>query len=422
MTLTAVELRVLEAIDIDGLLSTLADLVAIRSLGGQETPAQEYVADFMAQLDMQVDVWELDLDTLAHHPAFSAEVERQSALGVVGVMGEDAGGRSLILNGHVDVVPVGDEANWHYPPWQATVAGRRVYGRGTCDMKGGLACALYAAKAIHDAGVRLTGRLLIEPVVGEEDGGTGTLAAVLRGYRADGAVVVEPTEMAIAPAQAGALSFRVMVPGLSAHGCVREEGISAIEKFIPIHQALLQLEGARNQAAAHPLYTRYRLPYPLCIGQVEAGNWSSSVAEELVFQGRYGVAIGEDLADARRQFEDAVARAAQADPWLRDHPPTVEWWGGQFAPASIPLEHPLVETVTGAFATATSTPANVEGVTYGSDMRLLVNQGHTPTVLFGPGDVRRSHKPDECVPIDDLAAVTRTLALTAVRFCGYDLV
>jgi acetylornithine deacetylase len=266
--------------------------------------------------------------------------------------------------------------------------------------------------------VRLQGRLLIESVVGEEDGGAGTLAAVVRGYRADGAVVVEPTEMAVAPAQAGALSFQVTVPGLSAHGCVREEGVSAIEKFIPVHQALIELEQARNQAAQDPLYVRYRLPYALCIGQMEAGNWASSVAERLVFRGRYGIAPGEDLEEARRQFEQAVAQAARADPWLRDHAPAVEWWGGQFSPARIPADHPLVETVGGTFAEAVGAPARVEGVTYGSDMRLLANEGNTPAVLFGPGDVRRSHKPDEFVPLDDLVAVTRTLALTAVRFCG----
>ena len=419
MACTDVEQRVLESIDAEGLLSTLGDLIAIRSLSGQETPAQEYVAALLARVGMHLDVWELDVDALKQHPAFCAEVERTGALGVVGWMGENAGGKSLILNGHVDVVPAGDEANWRYPPWQATVAEGRVYGRGACDMKGGLTCALYAAQAIQDAGVRLEGRLLIESVVGEEDGGTGTLAAVLRGYRADGAVVVEPTEMAVAPVQAGALSFRVTIPGLAAHGCVREEGASAIAKFIPLHEALMELERVRNQSARDPLYARYRLPYALCIGQVEAGNWPSSVADRLVFQGRYGVTPDEDLDEARRQFEETVAQAARSDPWLRDHPPSVEWWGGQFAPARIPADHPLVETVASAFSAAHRAPARLEGMPYGADMRILVNHGHTPAVLFGPGDVRRSHKPDEYVPVDELLAVTRTLALTALRFCGH---
>jgi acetylornithine deacetylase len=412
------EQQVLEQINLDDILATLADLIPIKSLGGQETPAQVYVADWMRRHGMNVDVWKIDLEALKQHPAFSAECERQSPLGVVGWIGQGEGGRSLILNGHVDVVPVGDLASWQYPPWQATLASGRVYGRGAVDMKGGLSCALHAVKAINSAGVQLKGRLLIESVVGEEDGGTGALAAVIRGYKADGAVLIEPTEMAIAPVQAGALCFKVSIPGYSAHGCVREEGVSAIDGFLPIYRALQELELQRNQSVADPLFARYRLPYALCIGMLQAGEWASSVADNLVFQGRYGVIPGEDLGEARRQFEAAVAQAAAGDPWLRAHPPVVEWWGGQFAPARIPIDAPIVETLGNAFKSATGQDKRLEGMTYGSDMRILVNEGETPAVLFGPGDVRRSHKPDEYVPVEDLLAVTRTLALTALRFCG----
>ena len=232
--MTSIEERVLQSIDLQDLLATLGDLIAIQSLSGQETPAQEYLAGWMRQQGLQVDLWDIDLPQLKAHPAYGAEYERTQATGLVGWIGAaDPGGRSLILNGHVDVVPAGDLANWHYPPWQATVADGRVYGRGACDMKGGLACAMQAVKAIQAAGVSLRGRLLLEPVVGEEDGGLGALAAVLRGYRADGAVLIEPTELAIAPVQAGALTFKVRLQGQSAHGCVREEGVSAIEEFIP---------------------------------------------------------------------------------------------------------------------------------------------------------------------------------------------
>jgi len=418
--MNSLERRVLQAIDLDGLLDVLARLVALRSLSGQETPAQEAVAAEMERLGLSVDVWELDFERLRQHPAFSVEVERERGLGVVGTVGEDAGGRDLILNGHIDVVPAGDPANWRYPPWEATVADGRVYGRGTVDMKGGLCCALFAARAILDAGVRLKGRLMVASVIGEEDGGVGTLAAVLRGYRGDGAVVVEPTELIIAPAQAGALNFRVTVPGLSAHGCVREEGVSAIEKFIPIYQALMELEQRRNRDLDDPLFARYAMPYALCVGTLRAGDWASSVAESLTFEGRYGVAVGEDVAAARGELEQAIAEAARNDPWLRDHPPAVEWWGGQFEPARVDPQHPLVQVVRAAYTDATGSPSRVEGMTYGADMRLLVNVGDTPTVLFGPGDVRRSHRPDEYVPLADLMAATRTLALAALRFCGLE--
>ena len=277
-----VEQRVLDAIDVDDMLDYLGQLVAVRSLSGHETPAQEHVAAQMKRCGLSVDVWELDFDQLSRHPAFSIEVEREHGLGVVGILGQEAGGRNLIFNGHVDVVPVGDESNWRYPPWQGTLAEGRVYGRGALDMKGGLCCALFAAKALRDADVRLKGKLMVESVIGEEDGGVGTLAAMLRGYRADGAVVVEPTELIVAPAQAGALNFRVTVPGQSAHGALRAEGVNAIENFIPIYQAIMALEQERNQQLRHSLFERYKLPYPICIGTLRAGDWASSVADWLM--------------------------------------------------------------------------------------------------------------------------------------------
>jgi acetylornithine deacetylase len=415
-----VEERVLRSIDMEAMLDFLCSLIAVPSLVGDEVAGQEHVATQMERCGLEVDLWELDFYELSQHPFFSIEEDRDRGLGAVGVMGEDGGGRSLILNGHVDVVPVGDENLWRYPPWQGTIADGKVYGRGAVDMKGGLCCALFAAKALRDAGVRLQGRLLVESVIGEEDGGVGTLAAILRGYEADGAIVAEPTGLIVAPAQAGAFNFRVTIPGQSAHGCFREEGVSPIEKFIPIHEALMELERRRNREVEDPLYRGYELPFALCIGNVRAGTWASSVAESLVFEGRYGISPDEDQSAARRAFEETVAEAAGADPWLRNHPPVVEWWGGQFYPARTRVDHPLVETVAGAFEEVTGSGARLEGMTYGADMGLLVNVGHTPTVLFGPGDVRVSHRPDEYVRIRDLEIAVRTLALAALRFCGHE--
>lgn len=417
--LTPTEERVLAAIDLEGLLAFLGELVAIPSITGNATAAQECVAAQMHRIGLDVETWALEIDALHRHPACSTEVDRTDGLGVVGRLGRSKPGRDLIFNGHVDVVPPGDASNWTYPPWQATVVDGNVYGRGVLDMKGGLCCGLFAAKAIRDAGVTLDGSVLLQSVIGEEDGGIGTLATLVQGYRADAAVIMEPTGLAIAPAQAGALNFRLTVAGHSAHACVREEGVSAIEAFWPIHQALLKLERTRNAGVEEPLFARYKTPYPLSIGIVQAGDWPSSVPELLVCEGRYGIALGEDLEAAQQQFEQVVVEVAAQHAWLRKHPPHVEWWGGQFAPAHIPVDDPIVETVAHAIQAATHKTAQLEGVTYGSDMRLLVNQGSIPTLLFGPGDIRRAHRPDECVPVSDLEACTRTLALTALRFCGH---
>ena len=446
--LTRAERRALDALDLDGLVGLLGRLIAIPSLDGDESAAQRVVAEWMRAAGLDVDEWDADLAALAAHPDWCHEVEREEARGVVGWTGERRGGRDLMLNGHVDVVPAGDESMWSAPPFVPQVRDGRVYGRGAVDMKGGLCCALAAARAVHDAGVGLRGRLSVASVAGEEDGGTGTLATLLRGHTAHGAVITEPTRLRLVTAQAGSLMFRLTVSGLSAHACAREEGVSAVEKFVPLFAALRRLEAERCDAEAagalgpggalagvasgeaaaaaaagdphSPLFEGYRLPWPIEIGTVRAGDWASSVPDTLVAEGRYGVAVGEDAGEARRVLEDAVARAARADPWLAEHPPRVEWWGGRFDPAVTAVDDPVAVAVSSAAATVLGAAPPVEGVTYGADMRLLVNVGRIPTVMFGPGDVRVAHMPDEHVPLADLEAAARTLVVAALRFCGVE--
>jgi acetylornithine deacetylase len=413
--LTSQEADVLNRIDRDAMLADLSALISIESLGGEETPAQEWMASRLRQAGMDVDAWEFDVSAISHHEAFSMEVPRERGMGVVGTLGSGPG-PTLVLNGHVDVVPVGDLSQWTVPPFAASHSDGRVYGRGACDMKGGLVAALAALRALIDARVPLDGRIALHSVIAEEDGGAGTLATLLRGHTGHGALSMEPTELALSPAHAGALSFRIRVPGLSAHGCVREEGVSALEAFRPVHDALLEIEADRNRRLRQPLFERYRLPYALSIGKISAGDWPSSVPDLLMCEGRYGIAPGEHARAAQREFESAIAQAAARHPYLRDHPPTVEWWGGQFMPASTPGNARIVTTATEAITSVTGTQPLIEGMTYGADMRLLVNQGGIPTVLFGPGDVRRAHRPDEFVPIEDLLTVARVIAVLALRF------
>ena len=411
------EQRVMAAIDMDGLVAFLRRLIAIPSLGGEETRAQTEVAAQMQRIGLDVEQWQLDLPALRQHPSYCEEVVREEGLGVRGSMGRGKG-RSLILNGHIDVVPTGNLARWTHSPWGGDLVGDRVYGRGALDMKGGLCCALFAASAIVESGVELEGEGQIQSVIGEEDGGIGTLSCVMRGCQADGAIIMEPTELAIAPAQAGALNFKITVTGRAAHGAMREEGVSALEKFIPVYEALTELEKQRNAEVTDPLYQDYRLPYALTVGTVRCGNWASNVPESLTCEGRYGVRVDEDVGEAQAELEKAVAAAAARDSWLSEHPPVVEWWGGQFHPARTATDHPVVTTLEAAFADVTDGAATLRGMTYGADMRLLVREAGVPTVLFGPGDIRRAHQPDEYVSVSDLKKVTRTLALMILRFCG----
>ncbi len=414
------EERVLEHLDPQGMLEFLERLVSIPSLGGQETPAQELIAGWMEENGLALDLWELDLPLLKGHPAYSAEIDRAQAFGVVGILGDGVGGRDLILNGHVDVVPPGDPSAWSFSPWDGTVVEGQVRGRGALDMKGGLACALFAAKAIQDAGVRLKGKLILESVVGEEDGGVGTLGAIVRGYRADGAIIMEPTNLTICPSQAGALSFRITIRGKAAHAAVRDEGVSALEKFWPVFQELLVLEGDRNEDSGGGMFRNYARPFPLSVGTIRGGDWPSSVPDEVQVEGRYGLIPGENPEEAKDAFRQTLSRVAAQDPWLREHPPELEWWGGRFLPAEIPVSEPVVTKLQESVLELLGKEPILEGVTYGSDLRHLVLEAGIPTVLFGPGDVRGAHAPDESVSVEELVNAMRVLAVFALRFCGYE--
>ena len=416
--MTGEEARVLDAIDRSWMLALLQRLVRIPSVGGEEGPAQDAMALAMTSIGLDLDRWETDVDELGRHPDFSAEVERRTIDGLVGRLGPGKGGRTLVLNGHVDVVPPGDLSEWSDSPWGGRFDGSRVYGRGSVDMKGGLVSALGALKAIQDTGARIDGSVLLQSVVGEEDGGAGTLAAVLRGHTGDGAVVMEPTRLAVVPAHAGSLSFRIHVRGKGSHGALRLEGVSAVEKLSPVLDAIRGLEEHRNAEVLDPVLRRLDLPYPISVGVVRAGTWASSVPDSLVCEGRYGVMPGEALADARDTFELAIRRGVAGDPWLSDNPPVVEWWGGVFRPASTPLHDPLVSCVTEAATDALGHAPDVAGLPCGTDLRHLVHVGDTPGVLFGPGDLRLAHAPDEAIVVDEVVEAARVLALTVLRFCS----
>lgn len=420
-TLTALEARVAESLDVAGMVEAAQRMVRLPSWGGEETPAQEAMASLMAGVGLDVDAWDIPMAEVVAHPAYAAEIEREHALGVVGTLPGSGGGRSLILDGHVDVVPPGDPALWSHPPFAGVVVDGRLYGRGSVDMKGQLVAGLFALDALRRSGVTLEGDVHLFSVVGEEDGGMGTLASILRGYTADGAVVMEPTGLVVAPAQAGCLNFRVRIPGKAAHGAVREEGVSALEKLFPVYRALQELEAERNRRlGGDPVFRRYRTPYAICVGTVGGGDWASSVPDHVAIEGRYGVAPGEEPEAARAELAAALAVAAERDPFLRDHPPALEWWGGRFLAARTDSGHPLVESLRGAASAALGREVELEGMTYGADMGLLSNVARVPTVLFGAGDVRRAHRPDEWVGVDELEAQARALAVAAMRFCGVE--
>lgn len=398
----------------------LSTLVRAPSVTGTdvEHDVLALTAQWLHRQGLEVDHWPVDLDSLKADPDFPGlEAPRSEAWGLVGRLPGRGDGATLMFNGHVDVVPAGQRSSWpDSGAFSADVRDGSLFGRGSCDMKGGLVAALWATQALRRSGAPLRGDLLMACVQGEEDGGLGTFATLRRGWRADACVVPEPTSLDLVTAAAGALTFRLRITGKAVHASRHLEGVSAMGKLWPVWVALQDLERERN-AVVDPLFTRWDLPYPLCIGTVVSGNWASSVPDLLVAEGRLGVALGEPVEEARAALEGAVDAACDLDPWLREHPVVVEWWGGQFASGQLPVDSDLPQRLAAAHRVGGGKAQSTWGAPYGSDLRLLAAEG-VPTLHYGPGDAGLAHGPGESVPLDEVAAAARTLTALALDVCG----
>jgi acetylornithine deacetylase len=400
------------AVDPSAIRRDLEDLVRIRSVTGDEYLIAAALADRLERLGMAVEVFHPDPAAMREDPAWPGEEVARTTLPVVLGRAGRPGGRRVVLSGHVDVVPPGDPVTWTVDPWGAAVRDGRLYGRGACDMKGGVAAILGAVRALAHAGTlaRLGGQLVVAFVPSEEDGGQGTLAAIRAGATGDVAVITEPSGLDIVVAHAGAVTFRLTVPGRAAHASRRTEGVSALDNLQTLVRALEADEARRNGAETDPLMTDLGLPYPTIIGVVAGGEWASTVMDRLVAEGRYGVRLGQDPHGAAAELRACIAAACAADPFLRDHPASVEITGARFASSSVPVDHPLVAGLAATAESVTGRSPRRIGVPYGCDMRLFIGVGETPCVVFGPGDVRLAHAADESVPIAEVEACARVLA------------
>lgn len=415
--LREVERLAADSVDADWAADVAARLVRIPSVTGDEGAVQDLVASLLADIGMAVERLEPPLDAVRADPDWPGDEMPRDRLPIVFGRVGPPGGRRLVLVGHVDVVPVGDLATWTHDPWAGERDGDRLYGRGAVDMKGGVASILGAVQALVGAGLadRLEGEVLVAIVPSEEDGGQGMLAAIRAGATGDMAVITEPTDLEIVIAHAGAITFKLTVPGRAAHASVRREGVSALQTLQTLIRALEADEAERNGAETEPLMTAHGLPYATIIGKVSGGAWASSVIDRIEAEGRYGVKLGQTWRDAWRDLQRCIDDANETDPFLRDHPATVELTGGKFSSSRVPADHPLPIGLAAVALAVLGQERPMTGEPYGADMRLLVNEGNTPTVIFGPGDKRVAHSADEWVSVDNIAACARTLAAWVVR-------
>ncbi|WP_408006163.1 peptidase [Pseudalkalibacillus sp. A8] len=395
----------------------LQKLVQEGSVQENEEGVQKLVRDHLEKLGLEVDYWIPYEDEFLNHSYFCAtRTDFSKSPNVVGTWKGTGGGKSIVLNGHIDVVPAGDLNQWDYDPYSGHIENGKMYGRGVTDMKGGNLSLLLAIQCLKESGVKLKGDVLFHSVIEEESGGAGTLAAVLRGYTADAALVPEPTNMKIFPKQQGSMWFRLKVFGVSAHGGTRYEGVSAIEKAMPVIKTIQKLEKVRNDRVDDPLYAKTPIPLPINIGKIQGGSWPSSVPDEILIEGRVGVGPQETLEDVKAEFEDAMRNIE--DEWFEKHPVQIEWFGAQWLPGSIDLEHELMGILQHRFKEVLGTEPEIEASPWGTDGGLLTQVGNTPSIVFGPGVTAYAHYPNEYIELKKVFQAAEIFALVIYDWCG----
>jgi len=349
--------------------------------------------------------------------------------------------RSLILCGHIDVVPVGDPRRWNVDPFGGEIKDGRLYGRGAIDMKSGVAACIAASRAIRRAGIDLVGRLSIHTVVDEEAGGFGAMDAVKRGKLAKAVLVAEPTWGDVLPAEGGLEWARVTIRGRNAHSAWRyneiypqrdepgrlEPGMNAIELAARFIQALRNYELDRTRARSHPL-----LPVgmnTINIGVIHGGAGLGTnglpitmtnpaiIPDTAVIDLDMKFLPSETSAEYRKDFEAFVHHFAQTDAWLCAHPPTIEWelGGLYFPPLNTSVDHPLVQSLVRQKSKIGKAP-DIKGFVAVCDAAHYAGAG-MDGVIYGPaGD--GFHGEDEYVDIESLVETTKVIAASVIEWCG----
>ena len=379
-------------IDARALAADAAALVQVPSVTGDERGVLERLAALAVALGLRADLHEHDLAALRAHPDHPGEEAARTELWGLTVERDRHRRGRLAICVHVDVVPEGTVA-WRHGPWSGAVEDGWLYGRGSVDMKGAVAAALHALAALARGG-GAPAEVVLVAVASEEDGGLGAFAALERDAAFDACLIPEPTGYDVVCAQAGAVTFEGVVPGVAAHAAHRLQGVSAIDRYLPVHRALAEHERALNADVEHPLMRALELPYPLLVGRVEAGEWSSSVPDRLRFEGRAPVRVGEDVAAARAGVEAAVADGLPAGAAVVARRPVRLGRDRSGAP------------VRGARARRRSTPRLDRDVGLRRRRRgaptCALDGARRSTVMAGTPGIERAHAVDERVRVDDL--------------------
>ena len=416
--------KILGAVDagFDDQIAFTEALTRYPSLRGQEHTAQDFLHGQLQARGYAMDRWTIDVNDIAHHPGFSpVEVDYSNAQNVVGTLRPKAEtGRSLVLNGHMDVVPTGPADMWTSPPFEPRRDGDWLYGRGVADMKAGLAANIFAVDALKRLGFRPAATLYQQSVVEEECTGNGALAALLRGYNADAAIIPEPEDDKLVRANTGVIWFRVRVQGVPVHVREAGSGANAIEAAYELIRGLRALEADWNSRKGnHRYFEDLDHPINFNVGKIAGGDWASSVPAWCEFDCRIAIYPGVRAQDAADEIEAHLRKVAATIPFMANNPPEVTF-NGFFAEGYV-LEEGSEAEATLSRAHVASYDAPLESfVTPGYlDGRVFVIYGNTPCLVYGPVS-QGIHGFDERVFLPSVKRVTGTIALFIAEWCGLE--
>ena len=390
----------------DELATLLADSVRVPSVTGTERAAADFYASWMRSRG-----WEAEVQPLAGTDLARGEDPVGDRANVIGYpFGRPSDGdRVIVLNGHVDVVPEGDPAAWAHPPFDGVRAGGRVHGRGTVDMKGGIAAALIALDALRADPGRTSYVPVVHLVIGEERSGVGTrLALALMSEPPAAAVVLEPTGNVLVTACTGLQFFRLETSGAAAHSSAPWRGVDALERLLRLREALIETAGGRSAAFSHRRFADVPTGIPFNIGLLSAGEYQAAVPERASLTGRIGLMPGESAAAVREVYAAALAAAVREDPHEAAHPHRLTWLGEPYPGWETSESGDLARAFIYALE-AVDGRAELRGFTAGNDAGQYAELG-VPTLVFGPGDTSLAHTAAESVSEADLLRAARTVA------------
>ncbi len=402
----------------DDMFSFAARLVAQPSTLGREGPVLAVMEQELHALGYPPRRVDIDPGALADHPGFApVPWDYQGRYNLVARRPADApGGKSALFNGHLDVVSPEPVSLWQMDPFEPLVADGWLYGRGSGDMKSGVAAMVYALAAVDRAGLGLAGEVTLEAVIEEECSGNGALACLAAGYDAEAVLIPEPFGPTILTSQVGVCWFKVRVRGVPNHALDTAGGVNAIEKCYPLIDALRGLEERLN-ARQHPAFPGLAHPCNFNLGTIQGGDWPSTVPALAEFSGRLGFWPEMDFARMRSLLEETISRAARTDPWLRDYPPELEFYGLRSQGHQVERRQAAFDLLDRCHQDLGGAPARDFHSTATTDLRAFVHYGRGQATCFGPL-AQNIHAADERVNLESVVHTARTYALFLARWCG----